>query len=220
MTRKITVDENGFVISIEVLSRQEALQPQPGADKKIKNRPTVSKEPESQPHPRKLVLCSVCNVQVRKDRWDKHIAKVHSAVPRVGPRATKRPKKISTKTVGRGKTTESIKEEMRGIDRSLKKLAPGFHRLKIEELQRRRNMLLKMLRGPQQASQRTPTRTRRKGVGNPGIYSENQAEALRQSRSEESNFGGKYLGHMRRESDGSFGSLPLYDDYGEESGPG
>lgn len=37
--------------------------------------------------------------------------------------------------------------------------------------------------------------------------------------SEELDFGDKYLGQVRRESDGSFGSLPLYDDYGEESSP-
>lgn len=29
--------------------------------------------------------------------------------------------------------------------------------------------------------------------------------------------GGKYLGYMLRESNGRFGSLPLYDNYGEES---
>lgn len=29
--------------------------------------------------------------------------------------------------------------------------------------------------------------------------------------------GGKYLGYMQRESNGRFGSMPLYDNYGEES---
>jgi hypothetical protein len=41
-------------------------------------------------------------------------------------------------------------------------------------------------------------------------------QALYQS-FEDSSFGGKGMGHMRREQ-GRFGSLPLYDDYGEESG--
>ena len=41
-------------------------------------------------------------------------------------------------------------------------------------------------------------------------------EAFRQSQAETS-FGGKYLGQMRREFDGKFGSLPLYDDYDDES---
>lgn len=40
-------------------------------------------------------------------------------------------------------------------------------------------------------------------------------ERLRQSQ-DESRDGGKYLGHMRRER-GKFGSLPLYDDYSDES---
>jgi uncharacterized C2H2 Zn-finger protein len=36
---------------------------------------------------------------------------------------------------------------------------------------------------------------------------------------EETRYGDKYLGQMRREPDGRFGSLPLYDDYGDESNP-
>ena len=43
-------------------------------------------------------------------------------------------------------------------------------------------------------------------------------EELNQS-DHESRFGEKYLGQMRRDYDGTFGSIPLYDDYGEESGP-
>jgi hypothetical protein len=35
----------------------------------------------------------------------------------------------------------------------------------------------------------------------------------------ESLYADKYLGQMRRDYDGTFGSLPLYDDYGDESGP-
>ena len=42
------------------------------------------------------------------------------------------------------------------------------------------------------------------------------SESFRQSLYESSD-GGKYLGHMRREWDGKFGSLPLYDDYSDES---
>jgi hypothetical protein len=41
-------------------------------------------------------------------------------------------------------------------------------------------------------------------------------ESLWQS-SDESSYGDKYLGHMQREWDGKFGSLPLYDDYGDEA---
>jgi len=33
----------------------------------------------------------------------------------------------------------------------------------------------------------------------------------------ESRFGDKYVGLSRRESSGRFGSLPLYDDYGDEA---
>lgn len=41
-------------------------------------------------------------------------------------------------------------------------------------------------------------------------------EALIQSHDEPRD-GGKYIGHMRREFDGKFGSMPLYDDYGDEA---
>jgi len=43
-----------------------------------------------------------------------------------------------------------------------------------------------------------------------------QNEALNQSDSE-TRFADKYVGQMRREGDGKFGSLPLYDDYGDEA---
>ncbi len=43
-------------------------------------------------------------------------------------------------------------------------------------------------------------------------------EELYQS-DQESNYGDKYVGQMRRDYDGTYGSLPLYDDYGDESGP-
>lgn len=43
-----------------------------------------------------------------------------------------------------------------------------------------------------------------------------QNEALNQSDSE-TRFADKYVGQMRREWDGKFGSLPLYDDYGDEA---
>ena len=39
---------------------------------------------------------------------------------------------------------------------------------------------------------------------------------LRQS-DHESSYGDKYVGQSRREWDGKFGSLPLYDDYGDEA---
>mgnify|MGYP001583569782 CR=1 FL=1 len=45
-----------------------------------------------------------------------------------------------------------------------------------------------------------------------------EIEALNQS-FDETRYAGKYLGHMRREWDGKFGSLPLYDDHDDESNP-
>lgn len=45
----------------------------------------------------------------------------------------------------------------------------------------------------------------------------NVAEAFHQAFDEKMD-GGKGLGHMQREWDGKFGSLPLYDNYDDESG--
>lgn len=47
---------------------------------------------------------------------------------------------------------------------------------------------------------------------------ERKRESFRQS-FDEPRYGDKYLGQVRHESDGKFGSIPLYDDYSEESGP-
>lgn len=46
--------------------------------------------------------------------------------------------------------------------------------------------------------------------------SSRQVEALIQS-DRESRFADKYVGQMRHQWDGKFGSLPLYDDYGDEA---
>jgi hypothetical protein len=52
----------------------------------------------------------------------------------------------------------------------------------------------------------------------PIVTPEQSLEALRQS-DHESRYADKYVGQMRRDYDGTFGSIPLYDDYGDEAGP-
>ncbi len=69
--------------------------------------------------PPELIACTLCNTSVHKGRMAKHLREVHLQ-----------------------ETIQKRRQEIRDIDRDLKKLAPGFHRIKIEELTRGRNILL------------------------------------------------------------------------------
>jgi hypothetical protein len=52
------------------------------------------------------------------------------------------------------------------------------------------------------------------------IYREDRIVDWSETNSYDRRFGGKYLGYLRREYNGSrFGSMPLYDDYSEHSDP-
>ncbi|HYW22202.1 MAG TPA: hypothetical protein VE956_23390 [Nodularia sp. (in: cyanobacteria)] len=51
-------------------------------------------------------------------------------------------------------------------------------------------------------------------------YKEDRAVDWSEANSYDRHFGGKYLGYLRRECNGSrFGSYPLHDDYSEDSSP-
>jgi hypothetical protein len=201
-----------------------------------------------------MILCSTCNVRVRKDRWDKHVRKVHSSdqtnvvqkptdqqsnnrpeqptmkylgqpgiavkkKSKANLEADKRSKIAAKERAGRNKAAEQVRKELGNLSVALKKLTPGFHRAWIEALQRQQRMLrakLRRLEGA--ASSGTTKRPRSKRASGSGRGSAGYEEALSQSL-DETREGGKYLGQMRREGNGRFGSLPLYDDYGEESGP-
>ena len=115
-----------------------------------------------------MIMCSVCQQNLREDNWDKHIRKVHAAATRLQP-ATKQTKRPKPPQSGR------VNKEN------------GYH-----GSSRRRSSASEM--------------------------STEQRHAIR-GLSEELAYGDKYLGQMRREADGRFGSIPLYDDYSENSGP-
>lgn len=179
----------------------------PSRPRPHKLKPKTTSSPSSLP----MIVCSICDVHVREDRWERHVAKVHSAVRQVASKPQQNSRNSS------GKSIEKVKAEIKDINRKLKQLAPGFHRLKIEELQRRRDTLRKKIGEYRGTAGKASAQTRRKSASSAGTDSELRKEVFRQSRGEEGRYGDKYLGHMRRESDGRFGSLPLYDDYGEES---
>lgn len=167
-----------------------------------------------------MVLCSVCDKHVRKDNWTKHVEKVHTGDRRIVPESQKPLKNLKKKVGKRKKNPEKVRDEIRSIERDLEKLIPGFHRVRMEELRGRRTLLLKELQGGRASSGTAPIRRVSRGAGRSLRNLEpHQQEVLRQSRGDEGSYGDKYLGQVCRDYDGSFGSIPLYDDYGEESFP-
>jgi len=62
----------------------------------------------------------------------------------------------------------------------------------------------------------TPTPTDNAESSDPATPPKHVEQAFIQSHDEPMD-GGKYLGHMEREWDGKFGSLPLYDDHNDEA---
>lgn len=135
--------------------------------------------------------------------------------------AKKRAKSFAKEIATKQKKAEKLREEIRAIGKELKKLAPGFHRIKIARLQEVQGALRKELKKLERtllenefAQGRFPGRG-----GKLGARTEQHKEDLLRSLAENEYGGGKYLGHMRREHDGRFGSLPVYEDYGEESFP-
>ncbi len=293
MPRRITVDENGFIVLVEALPERDfpLQQPKQGTSRKVKTKATTSKGPNAQPQKRKsnapsrpaspagntkppanlvaclvcnalvrkermdghlrkahpnvklgssrpqpqqlkpkialsstnapMVLCSVCDKHVRKDGWTKHVEKVHSPKRWVVSEPQKPTKNLQKKVAKRKKVAEKATEEIKRIDRDLKELIPGFHRVRMEELKRRRALFVEELRETRTSPQTAPTRRRASGRAGRSFadLEPHQQEAVRQSRGDEGNYGDKYLGQGRRDYDGSFGSIPLYDDYGEESFP-
>ncbi len=165
-----------------------------------------------------------------KQHRDESRHPVDANVSKTGPTPSnrsipKREAKKQAKSGGQGiaakqKKAEKLRAEIKAIDKELKKLAPGFHRIKIASLHRKQSglreeleKLERTLLGNAFAQGRFPGR-----AGRLGARTEQHKEDLLRERAE-NEYGGKYLGHMRRDYDGSFGSISLYDDYGEESFP-
>lgn len=115
-----------------------------------------------------MVMCSLCQQNLREDNWNKHVRKVHAA-------------KSRSQTVAR-QTERSKVSNIGGLN-------GGNERHKYLNRTSKTNDV--------NSEQRRAIR---------GFF-------------EELAYGDKYLGQVRRESDGRFGSIPLYDDYSEDSYP-
>lgn len=195
MAYRVTTDESGFVVSVERVQlsqnasstkkqsgvttskpnvqyqKAESKQKRPLKAKKPKSKaqntvlrtlakPSTPKKlkaqnllPMQQLAKKPLVRCSECNVNVREDRWNKHVLKHETKISRKAPVTKKQ-------VVSKGRAKSARSQTLTGEQRQAVR---GLH--------------------------------------------------------EELLYGDKYVGISRRDFDGSFGSISLYDNYGEESHP-
>ncbi len=136
MPKKITVDARGTVILVEDVPEREVPVPPPkrGERKKTGGKTTrtyarPAREEGTKP-PVELIACSMCNATIPKGQMARHLRKAHLY-----------------------ETVERRREDIKDINRDLQKMVPGFHRLQIEELQRKRALLQKDLEDLQRTAQ-------------------------------------------------------------------
>jgi len=237
MPIRVTVDANGSVVSGEFIPERgnSATPPKRGTsskttmkttfpwseDKSRKRKPpwikTKTKRPSSEPFKPKntkksipKVACPVCRTMVGKPSLDRHVQNVH---PAWGG--------LSLSFLESCSRLFPIKEESWVVcsdcgsevkERNLEK-----HVRKVHSARNKRK--------PMNFSKPSQARDKGKSSGQHGRStfdtkaSEQPGRQYLREQFEETRYGDKYLGQVRRELNGRFGSLPLYDDYGEESGP-
>ncbi len=173
---------------------------------------------------RSMVRCSICGHHVNRKRLSSHMGKVHSTPNHakqrstqsskvrdsVSGRAVPAPAPVPVTRTNRPQTTcpvcrVAVRTDR--LERHLKKVHPPF------AVPTSRPGIPEPGRGPT-----FPAR-----AGSPARRVTHRTSSSPMPREEflqsqyEPRYGGKYLGHMRRDLNGTFGSVPLYDDYGDES---
>jgi len=174
---RITVDENGFVVSVQSIPGVKSVDPPSSKKPRQKNKKRSSASATTRSvssgylrfDGKSWTKCPVCEAKLLEKNLGKHQRKIHGI-------------EVSSRSAP-GQASER------------KKVLGN-----VKKAKRRKTSLPSSAGG------------RRTGTGRPTDLHE---QRLHQSY-EDQHFGGKGLGHFRRE-EGRFGSLPLYDDYGEES---
>lgn len=236
MASRVTVDDNGFIVSVEPASR-ESLGPAvqnrsytrtngekaPTArnlkqrKKNLKSRSAVSKSKD-----KALVPCTFCNSRVRADRLPDHVARIHPG--KKLPPPTKQRTKFSVGPQPRRLPPKDLSPMQKLGDKSFVCCSICEQNIRSDNWEKH----LKKVHANSATSRASHTPPKSKNItqktlprsrkgGGASFDPDIRRKAL-QELHEETAFGDKYLGQFRREADGRFGSLPLYDDYSEDSG--
>jgi hypothetical protein len=217
MPTKGIIDENGLIIS------QEFFKMPPAVKKvtKVKNKPTSktgrsgssdshtslqsrsstrdTKRKHDVPKNSSLhltVKCPECNVVVRDSRLAKHIRKCHSGT--VKPVNSTIVKNIVLNTLTKCIVCNAMVRED-NMSKHLRKCHSGRTKIKRTSI-----------KYAHAVKARVNTDLQPNGQYAKEAYLQSAGEVR---------YGDRYIGQTYRESTGRFGSLPLYDDYSEESGP-
>ena len=199
------IDESGFIIG-----------PARSRPNRIKTN-YVSNKPYSK--------CPVCSVQVQVRHLAKHIRKMHPDYSADNSHASKEPSlPVQTVESTTANSAPLVSISAQGRKRVMTQCPYCSSPVRADRLKRhiqtkcpaRKNALPQadkhISSNAKPGKQQESVSSMDTVTWEPNI----KEEALRQS-FDEPIYGGKYLGHMRREFDGKFGSLPLYDDYDDEA---
>jgi transcription elongation factor Elf1 len=234
MASKITVDDNGFIVSVEPASK-EALGPT--VRKRSRTRTNSEKTPTTRnlkqrqrnlktrsvsSKDKSMVTCTFCNSQVRADRLSKHISNIHP--DKKLPPDTKRHTTASDKTRPRKLSPRDMSPTQKLSNKPFVRCSICEQNIRSDKWEKHlkkvhaasvTNKVSKSSSKSRNTAPKSPRTSRKSGGG--GIDPDVRRRALKELH-EETSYGDKYLGQVRREADGRFGSIPLYDDYSEESG--
>ena len=156
--------------------------------KKLKNHIRTIHNEKGKPSSQSKTVCPICHCELHANRLNRHVARVHSAPAK----------------------------EKQQTDHTVNTLTPCpvcAQPVRQDRLQKHLSKVHMQTDKKQTPSARTNTLA---GIANPAYTNASTQAAIDQEYNEPQD-GGKYLGQMRRESSGQFGSLPLYDDYSEDA---
>lgn len=245
MATRVTVDENGFIVAVEPASG-ESLGPavkrrtykRTGRAKasttgSLKLSRENAKRRAVFPTRKPLVQCKFCSSKVQEDNLSKHITEVHpdkkpsaTTTRKPQPALRSRRKTVLTKPQPRKLPPKDLLPTQLQSKKSLVQCSICQQNIRADKWDKH---LKKVHAGCTTKVSNSPSTMRnvsgepkarksssRKGGGasfDPDI----RRKALRELH-EETIYGDKYVGQFHRDADGRFGSIPLYDDYSEESG--
>lgn len=157
--------------------------------------------------------CPDCGILVRRDGLVQHVREAHSSAnpPAISQLAAELQNAAVQQTEQPGKTM--VECHICGVLVGANRLRK--HMRKVHPSVKLSAMPATAVGSPNAQSSRSGERD--KGVAGPSGRQDHLEQALRQS-DHESIDGSKYVGFMRREWDGKFGSFPLHDGFDDESG--